>query len=109
MTRFVKLSLIAVMALVVFAPINDASAAQWSLTAKSALAAAAPASDIQQISRWDRHPRRHLRYSLPPDIFKPRCWINRWGVMHCPYRRRGLRHSERRNCTVNSWGKLICH
>lgn len=109
MTRFVKLSLVAVMALVIFAPIKDASAAPWSLAAKSALTAALPASDIKKIGRWDRHPRRHLRYSLPPDIFKPRCWINRWGVMHCPYRRRGLRRAERRNCTVNSWGKLICH
>ena len=108
MVRIVGTGLFALAAYLLVFPATGISAAPWASVTKSATVDVERSADIHLVGRWQHHPRRHMRYSLPPDIFKPRCWINQWGVKHCPYRRRHLRHHERRNCTVDGRGRLLC-
>ena len=77
------------------------------LSPAKGLGAVTHTDDVVRISRWHRHPRPYLRYRLPPDIFRPRCWMNRWGDVHCPYGRR-LTHRQKRHCRTNRRGDLLC-
>lgn len=98
----------ALAAAILFGMTEMGGAAPWASASVTGLAHAGSRDAVTLVKGWHhRRPHHYMRYNLPPDIFKPRCWVNKWGVFHCPYQRR-LRHWQKRHCRVDYVGRLHC-